>query len=266
MDHYSTLGVSKTATPDEIKKAYRKQASQHHPDKGGDTAKFQTIEEAYRVLSDAEKRQQYDNPMPQGFHTQGGMPPGFENIFSQMFGGGNPFDPFNQRRQQPQQQVFRTSINITLEQAYTGSSQTLRLQTPTGINHVNIEIPKGIKNSDQVRYDNVLDTGTLMVEFRLLPNLKFDRRINDLYCNHTVSVLDLIVGTDFEFTTLSGKTLLVTIRPKTQPHMQLKIVGEGMPVYGAPNTYGDQIILLNPIIPDTIDEEITQSILRSKTK
>ena len=66
MDHYQTLGVAKNATPDDIKKSYRKLASTHHPDKGGDTATFQKIEEAYRILSDPTQRQQYDNPMPQG--------------------------------------------------------------------------------------------------------------------------------------------------------------------------------------------------------
>jgi DnaJ-class molecular chaperone len=68
MDHYNTLGVAKNASPDEIKKAYRKLASQHHPDKGGDKAKFQEIQVAYDTLSDTNKRQQYDNPAPQGFH------------------------------------------------------------------------------------------------------------------------------------------------------------------------------------------------------
>ena len=67
-DHYTTLGISKQASADEIKKAYRKLASQHHPDKGGDTAKFQQIEEAYRTLSDPDSRSQYDNPQPQGMH------------------------------------------------------------------------------------------------------------------------------------------------------------------------------------------------------
>ena len=66
MSHYDTLSITKSATPDEIKKAYRKLASKHHPDKGGDTATFQKIEEAYRVLSDPQQRQQYDNPNPFG--------------------------------------------------------------------------------------------------------------------------------------------------------------------------------------------------------
>ena len=62
-DAYETLGVSKTATPEEIKTAYRKLASKHHPDKGGDTSKFQEIQTAYDTLSDPVKRQQYDNPI-----------------------------------------------------------------------------------------------------------------------------------------------------------------------------------------------------------
>jgi DnaJ-class molecular chaperone len=265
MDHYSTLGVAKNAAPDEIKKAYRKLASQHHPDKGGDKAKFQDIQVAYDTLSDPNKRQQYDNPAPQGFHQQGGVPPGFEHIFSQMFGGGNPFDPFNQRRQQPQQQVFRTTINITLQQAYHGGEQILKLQTPTNTHAVTIQVPKGIQNGNQMKIDNVLDGASLIVDFRVEPHLKYDRQGNDLICNHTISVFDLIVGTTFEFTTLSGKTLEVTVKPKTQPHIQLKLAGQGMPIYNT-QMFGDQIILLKPFIPDIIDEQVINSISQQKLK
>ena len=264
MDHYNTLGVSKTATPDEIKKAYRKLASQHHPDKGGDKAKFQDIQAAYDTLSNPDKRQQYDNPMPQGFHNQGGMPQGFEHIFSQMFGGGNPFDPFNQRRQ-PQQQVFRTSVGVTLEQAYHGGEQILKLQTPTNVHAVTIQIPKGIQNGNQMKIDKVIDGASLIVDFRVDPHLKYDRQGNDLICNHSISVLDLIIGTTFEFTTLSGKTLEVTVKPKTQPYIQLKLAGQGMPIYNT-SGYGDQIILLKPFIPDTIDEQVINSIRQQQLK
>lgn len=268
MDHYSTLGVAKNATPDEIKKAYRKLASQHHPDKGGDKAKFQDIQAAYDTLSNPDKRQQYDNPMPQGFHQQGGMPPGFEHIFGQMFGGGggNPFgDIFGQRRQQPQQQVFRTTINISLEQAFHGGEQILKLQTPTNVHAVTIQIPKGIQNGNQMKVDKVLDGASLIVDFRVEPHLKYDRQGNDLICNHSISVLDLIIGTSFEFTTLSGKTLEVTVKPRTQPYIQLKLAGQGMPIYNT-NGYGDQIILLKPFIPDTIDEQVINSISQQKLK
>lgn len=267
-DHYQTLGVAKTATPDEIKKAYRKLASQHHPDKGGDTATFQKIEEAYRILSDPQQRQQYDNPMPQGNpfagfqQAPGGFNFNFNGDLNDLFG-----QMFNQHHQRHPNQphAYRTSLSISLEQSYTGGSQSLRLQTPNGVHAVNIEIPKSVTDGGQMRYDNIIPNASLIVEFRVAPHLKFDRRGMDLYCNQPVSVLDLIVGGELEFTTISGKTLLVTIPPKTQPHKHIKIAGEGMPI---PNSsiFGDQILLIKPFVPDMIDDEITQSILRSKSK
>ena len=267
MDHYQTLGVAKNATPDDIKKSYRKLASKHHPDKGGDTATFQKIEEAYRILSDPNQRQQYDSPMPQG-NPFGGAPGGFNFNFNghdlnDLF--GQMFNQQRNPRQANQPHIFRTSINITLEQSYTGGSQPMRLQTPHGTHAVNIEIPKSVTDGGQMRYENLIPSASLLVEFRVAPHLKFERKAMDLYCNQQVSVLDLIVGSEFEFTTISGKTLMVRVPPKTQPFMHLKIAGEGMPI---PNSsiFGDQIILLKPFIPDIIDEEITQSILRSKSK
>ena len=182
-----------------------------------------------------------------------------------MFGGGNPFNPFNQQRQQPQQQVFRTAINVTLEQAYNGAEQLLKLQTPTNVHAVTIQIPKGIQNGNQMRIDNVLDSASLIVDFRVEPHLKYDRQGNDLVCNHSISVLDLIIGTSFEFTTLSGKTLEVTVKPRTQPYIQLKLASQGMPIYNT-SGYGDQIILLKPFIPDIIDEQVINSISQQKLK
>jgi molecular chaperone DnaJ len=77
MNHYDILGVSNTATPEEIKKAYRKLSMEHHPDKGGDENKFKEISAAYSILSNAEKRQEYDNPNPFGGSMGGGFPGGF---------------------------------------------------------------------------------------------------------------------------------------------------------------------------------------------
>ena len=265
MDHYSTLGVGKNATPDDIKKSYRKLASKHHPDKGGDTATFQKIQTAYDTLIDPNKRQQYDSPMPKVAPQHSGFPPGFEHIFGQMFGGGNPFDPFAQHRQQPQQQVFRTTINISLEQAYYGGEQMLKLQTPTNVHAITIQIPKGIQNGNQMRIDKVMDGASLVVDFKVENHLKYDRQGNDLICNHPISVLDLIIGTSFEFVTLSGKTLEVTVKPKTQPYIQLKLAGQGMPIHNT-TRYGDQIILLKSFIPDTIDEQVINSINQQKLK
>jgi DnaJ-class molecular chaperone len=182
-----------------------------------------------------------------------------------MFGGGNPFDPFAQHRQQPQQQVFRTTINISLEQAYYGGEQMLKLQTPTNVHAITIQIPKGIQNGNQMRIDKVMDGASLVVDFKVENHLKYDRQGNDLICNHPISVLDLIVGTSFEFVTLSGKTLEVTVKPKTQPYIQLKLAGQGMPIHNT-TRYGDQIILLKSFIPDTIDEQVINSINQQKLK
>jgi curved DNA-binding protein len=262
MDHYATLGVAKTATPEEIKKAYRKLASQHHPDKGGDTAMFQKIEEAYRILSDPNQRQQYDNPMPQGnpFGAHG---------FNFNFNGADINDLFGQFFNQHQQrhpgakQVYRTALSITLEQSYQGGTQNLKIQTHNSSHVITIDIPKGVENGSQVRYENLIPNSSLIVEFRLQPHLKFERKGTDLFCNQPVSVLDLIVGGSFEFTTISGKTLEVTVPAGTQPNKQLKIAGEGMPINGTPQ-YGDQIILFKPFIPDKINSEIVDAILKHK--
>jgi len=262
MDHYKTLGVTKTSTPDEIKSAYRKLASKHHPDKGGNTGEFQKIQTAYDILSDVDKRQEYDNPRPQ---MGSGFPGGFN------FGaGGNPFEDMmnqmlRQRNSQPQQQVFRTTIWISLEQVYSGAEQILQLQTPTGTQTAKVAVPKGIPDGGQVRLENIIQGASLIAEFRTHPHLKYTRHGQDLVCNHQISVLELIVGTTFEFQTISGKTLEVTIPPKTQPYNQMKIAGHGLPI---PNSqaFGDQIILLKSFVPDIIDESITNAILQSKVK
>lgn len=267
MDHYQTLGVNRNATPDEIKKAYRKLASQHHPDKGGDTHKFQDIQTAYDVLSDPQKKQQYDNPNPFGQGQGQGFPGGFSfningedinDIFAHMFGGRpNPFQ--NQGRQ-----VYRTKVTVSLEDAYTGANHTLKMHTHEGLKVISIDVPKGVATGAQLRYENVLNSGSLIVEFVVMPHLKFDRRGQDLYSNQPISVLDLIVGTKVQFTTLSGKTLDVTVRPNTQPYMQLRIPKEGMP--DSKGGFGDQILLIKPFIPDNISNDIIESINKFKAK
>lgn len=264
INYYNILGIDRSASQDEIKKAYRKMASQHHPDKGGDTSMFQKIEEAYRILSDPQKKQEYDNPAQQfeSFSFNFGADVFNNDIFSHIFGqrAGNPFT-----QQRNHRQLFRTQVSITLEDAYFGKMQTLKIQTPTDQKVINIEVPKGVNEHTQLKYDNLLDNAILIVEFRIQPHLKFDRKLNDLYCNHPISVLDLIVGTVIKVTTIAGKEIDVSIPPRTQPHMQLKLNGQGMPIYNS-NYFGDQIICLKPFIPDIIDDEITQSILRANAK
>lgn len=260
MDYYKILGVDKNSTPDDIKKAYRKLASLHHPDKGGDTTKFQEIQTAYDTLSDPHKKHQYDNPInngQHGFHFDFGST-GLHDIF-QTFGNFNNI--FNQQRNAVQ--TFRTRVNIDLMDAYKGSQKTLQLQTNIGPNVINIEVPKGIMSGQQIRYENLIPNANLLVEFIVKPDLTFDRQMNDLYCNIPISVFDLIIGTKIYFTTISNKKVEVNIKPQTQPYMQLKLVGQGMPIINS-HHYGDQILLLKPFIPDIIDNEIVEILRKHK--
>ena len=218
---------------------------------------------------DPQQRQQYDNPSPFGGNHQGN-PGGFHFHQATGFEHFNDFfNVFNQQhtRQQhrPQQPMYRTVLAVSLEDAYFGNEQTVKLQTHNNVHGATIKTPKGVENGMQIKIDNIIDGAALIVEYRIHPHLKFERHGNDLICNHPINMLDLIIGTSFEFTTLSGKTLEVTIKPKTQPYMQLKLTGQGMPIYGT-MMFGDQIIMLKPFIPDIIDEQIVNSILESKTK
>jgi DnaJ-class molecular chaperone len=264
MDYYSVLGVSRNSSPEEIKQAYRRLAMKHHPDKGGDEAKFKEINEAYDTLGDPQKKAAYDNP-PQMRGFPGAGNDGFSfnvngvdlnDLFGHIFGQRQP--PHHQN-----QQVYRTRVTVTLVEVYNGADKILQLNTPNGLKVINVKIPRGVRTGEQIRYDNVITNGFLIVEFVVLSDLRFDRKGDDLYANLPVSVLDLIAGTKVQFTTLSEKTLEVTISPKTQPYMQLKISGEGMP--SRMGGFGDQILLLKPFIPDNIDPEIVEIIRRQQS-
>lgn len=264
MDHYSTLGVPRSASQEEIKKAYRKLAMQHHPDRGGDQEKFTQVQQAYDVLGDPQKRQEYDNPPRpspfQDFGPQGGFSfnvNGFDlnDLFNQAF-GGQQHNPFGQRNKN----VYRTRVMVSLIDAYRGNEQVLKLNTPQGTKVINIKVPLGVQSGDHIKYENVIDNAVLIIEFVVTPDLRFDRKGLDLYSNFPISVLDLIVGTKIQFKTISDRTLEVTVRPNTQPYMQLKIPGEGMP--NNSGGFGDQILLLKPFIPDNIHSDIIDSIKR----
>jgi len=129
MDPYSDLGVQKGCSDEDVKKSYRKLVMKHHPDKGGDPEQFKKIQGAYEILSDPQKRQNFDqfgNPdgPPVGGNPFGGGFPG--DIFSQMFGGGNPFQR-QQSRGAKRRNDSRHELTISLEDAYNGVHRHLRL-------------------------------------------------------------------------------------------------------------------------------------------
>ena len=258
MDHYTILGVGRNASPEEIKQAYRRLASQHHPDKGGDTATFQKIQSAYEILSNPQKRQEHDNP-----NQHGGFPPGFnfhtngfnfEDIFGEMFGR------HGHQRQTP---VYKTDIWLSMEQVHAGGEQILQFNTNHNKQTVKIQIPKGVESGQQLRYDNLIQDANLIVEFRIHPHSKFERRGLDLYSTQSISVLELIIGGTFQFTTIGGKTLEVKVNANTQPDSVLRLAKEGL---ANDRTTGDQLILIKPFIPDNIHHTILDSISQTRAR
>jgi curved DNA-binding protein len=272
MDYYSTLGVAKSATPDEIKKAYRKQASAWHPDKGGDTKKFQEIQAAYDTLGDPAKKEQYDNPQPQfgqgggGFYGQG-VPPGFEDVFSQMFGGGgNPFGDIFGRRQQPQPQRNRNlslQTQITLEDAHAGKNLTVSVMLPSGREQIcEIKIPKGIQDGTTLRLAGMGDDsmpnmprGDIHLTVHIQPHTVFQRQGDDLICRLEVGVLDAIVGKTYTIDTIDKRTLELTIKPGTQPGTIMAAHGYGMPSINDNRFVGRMLIQVEIKIPTNLTEE-----------
>jgi curved DNA-binding protein len=264
-DHYQTLGVNKGASADEIKRAYRKLASQHHPDKGGDTAKFQQVEEAYRILSDPQQREEYDNPRPQyqGGHFGGGMPPGFEDIISSMFGGGSPFGFGHGRPHQPRNQTLNIQTTITLEEAFHGKDMIANLQLPSGRDQVlEVKIPAGINDGMVLRLagmgDDRIQTapkGDIHLTVNVQNHNKFIRQGDDLITELQVNCIDAMLGKKFLIETLDKKTLEITVQPGTQHGQMLSAPGYGMPKVNDNRYKGRLLIAVNITIPTLTDTQ-----------
>jgi DnaJ-class molecular chaperone len=268
-DHYQTLGVNKGATQDEIKKAYRKLASQHHPDKGGDTKKFQEVEEAYRTLSDPGTRAQYDNPNPfgtrpdGGWQQAGGFPPGFEDIFAHFGGGHNPFgDMFGQRRAPPRNRTLNIQTSISLEEAFQGKDLIANLQLPNGKDQtIEVKIPAGIRDGTTLRLagmgeDNIpgAPRGDIHLTITILPHLIFRRNNDDLIRTVPVSCIDAMLGKKITVDTIDGKTLEIAIAPGTQHGTVLGAHGYGMPNMNDIRYVGRMLLEVQITIPTNLTD------------
>ena len=252
-DHYTTLGVSKTATPDEIKRAFRKLASQHHPDKGGDTAKFQSIQAAYDTLGDTAKRAEYDNPRPQFSGFPGGAQFNMNDIFGQMFGQGFG----QQRRQQPQ--FVRMTLWIRLHDVAQGGTRPVAVGTPQGQSTIEVEIPLGINDGDNVQYQGLAPGGgDLVIQFRVHPDNTWQRNGLDLVTDVTADIWSMILGSDITVQTLTGSKLTTAMPAGTQPRTLIRLRKHGLRDRSG-NT-GDLMIRVMPTIPTTIRPELLEAI------
>jgi len=254
---YQTLGVERNATPDEIKRAYRRLAGQHHPDKGGDTSRFQEIQSAYDILGDPQRRAEFDNPQMGGMHFGagfGGQPFNFDTIF----------DIFGARFQHPQQRVqARMTLWVTLSDVAQGGHKTVSVGTHQGTHTVEIEIPLGIDDGDTIQYHGLAPGGgDLIVQFRLHPHPGWQRQGLNVLTDQTISIWDLVLGTEITIRDLLGSQLNLTIPPRTQPGTVLRLRGRGLKKKNGPN--GDLMVRVTAMIPEHIDHDII-SLLQSKT-
>ncbi len=278
-DLYDVLGVSRNATQSELKSAYRKLANKYHPDKpSGDAEKFKEVSEAYQVLSDDQKRAQYDrfgSVDPQA----GGMDINdmFGGIFDEFFGGGGS------SRQSSRALDIQYQATISLEEAVFGKEVTIdipatktcpkcngmgTIQVSHGFiamqqtcptcrgtgrvedrsssgRKINVKIPQGIDNGDQIRvpgggYSSGSQKGDLYVQVAIKQHPLFQRDRGHLLCQVPVDFVTAALGGEIEVPTLTGK-VRVKVPAGTQTNAQLRLRGRGMPSVKKGGIMGDLI-------------------------
>ena len=293
-DYYKTLGVERSASDQEIKKAYRKLAMKYHPDKNpGDKQaeeKFKDINEAYQVLSDSEKRGRYDQLGDSYFRYQqaGGTPGGFDwnqwaasggsqrggarrvevNDFGDLFGGG--FSDFFRMifgEMNPQmagdfgQRSGRNAPVRSMEQPIAISlNESYTGTTRTiliGNKKLEVKIPKGARSGTKIRVPAGSAPGLqgdLYLVVDEATDSRFERRENDLYTDITIDVFTAILGGQSHVVTMAGNVSL-TIPAGTQPGQSIRLSGRGMPILKSPGTFGDLYVRVKVTIPRNLSEE-----------
>ncbi len=229
MSHYATLGVDKTATQSEIKKAYRKLCIVHHPDKGGDENRFKEIADAYAVIGDQQKRQQYDavqdNPFA-NFGNMGGMDGNFGDLFNQFFG---------QQRQQTRGSDIRVDMHISFDEAFHGCTKVFQIN---GLEHT-IDLKRGVRTGQRFRlagkgqahpFNTQLPPGDLFVTIHVQLNSEFILEGNNIWVDVTLPWFEIMSGTKVTINSLDGP-ISITVPEGTAPGKVLRVREKGWPDY-----------------------------------
>jgi len=310
-DYYQILGVSRTASEKEIKQAYRSLARKHHPDLNpGDKsseAKFKEINAAYEVLSNPEKRKKYDQFGDQweyaeqfaksegqrrvrwdfgkgGTTFEYGDLGGFGDIFSSLFGDSG-IGSRMKRGPRPGQDI-ESSIEVTLEEAYHGSTRVIQLQTEepctacggTGRvgnrvcticngaggkvipKRLEVKIPTGVRDGSRIRIAGEGGPGLaggkkgdLYLVAKILPHKLFERKGDDLYTEVSVPLATVMLGGEVRLPALDGNISL-KIPPETQNGKVFRLAGKGMPQLSN-NKYGNMFAKVKVVLPTNLNEE-----------
>ncbi|HET6224990.1 MAG TPA: J domain-containing protein [Bacteroidia bacterium] len=291
-DYYKILGVSKTATTDEIKKAYRKLAVKYHPDKNqGNKAaeeKFKEANEANDVLSDPEKRKKYDelgenwkyyqnggNPPPHnGFNTGGrqqqyyssdesdgeSFSDFFESIFGNRFGGGGG-------GRKSKGDDYKTNVTISLEEAYMGTARLLEVNGEK----LQMKFKPGTADGQNLRIKGKGgpggrggERGDIYVTVHISSHHYFERKGDDLYCEILVDLYTAVLGGKATVNALKGP-IQITIPKETENTKVLRLKGLGMPKYGT-SDFGDIYAKVKIVLPKNLTAEEIELFQQLKNK
>ena len=280
-DYYAVLGVPKSASDKEIRQAFRRLARKYHPDlnPGDDESAetFKRINEAHQVLSDADKRKKYDRYGDQWEHadqfearsTQAGGPFGATSrsgrtadpFGSDLFGGFEDLldgiGGFSGRRGgTTTARRLETSVDVTLEEAFSGSKRNVTITAGGRERRIEVTIPPGVDNGSVVHVS--LDKGQeLYLNVTICQHPRFERKGNDLYTDVEVPFEDAVLGGETEVQTLTGRVRL-KVPPESQTGQRIRLAGQGMPSRGKTQTRGDLFVALRPTMPSNLTDEETE--------
>lgn len=279
IDYYKILGISKQATDSEIKKAYRKLAQKWHPDKNqGDAQaadRFKEINEAYQVLSDPQKRTQYDQ-FGSGWQQNGGFgggnpwgndaystrvedlqdlfggTGGFSDFFETLFGQGGT----TQRRPRAGQNIEQP-LPISLQEAYQGGTRRIKIES----RQLEVKIPRGVKTGSKIRLkgegmagQHGGSSGDLYLIIEVTNNPQFTRQGDNLYVTIDVPMYRALLGGKVDVPTLDG-TVKLSIPPETANGTKFRLSGKGMPKLKVKDKFGDLFATIRVELPQQLTDE-----------